>query len=514
MDSKNYFERIKNADISPVLKEPSPLSDAPYLSKRLGNRVFLKREDVLSVFSFKIRGAYYKLSHLSAAEKEAGVVAVSAGNHAQGVALAARQLNISAVIVMPLTTPTIKVDAVRRYGAKVVLHGDTYDEASQKATILSVGEKMTLIHPFDDPDIIVGQGTVGREIGEQCGSEPPYAVFVPVGGGGLIAGISVYLKQLFPEVKIIGVEPEDSPTLHQTLKKKKRIKLGQVGLFADAVAVSQIGNAVFPLVSQFVGENDVVLVKTDEICAAIRDVFEDTRALLEPSGALAVAGMKKYVAEKKIQRKKLVAIASGANINFDRLKHVVERAEIGDNRECLLAVKIPERPGSFLKFCRVIGRRMVTEFNYRYADSKQAEVFAGIRFQDAKREKKEVRDNLERHGFAVLDLSANEMAKLHLRHMVGGRASPMPEEQLFRLVFPERPGALLEFLEKIGCRWNISLFHYRNHGAAYGRVLLGLQAPREEVKELEELFKRLKYKYVQESENPAYPLFLLNGSRQ
>ncbi len=516
METKDYFERIKHANISQVVGEPSPLSLAPCLSKRLRNRVFLKREDVLSVFSFKVRGAYYKLSCLSAAERSAGVVAVSAGNHAQGVALASRKFGISAVIVMPVTTPSIKVDAVLRYGrygrrrVKVVLHGDTYDEASKEAVAMSAREKMILIPPFDDPDIIVGQGTVGREISEQRNGRAPYAVFVPVGGGGLIAGISVYLKKCFPETRIIGVEPEDSPTLHEALRCQRRVKLKRVGLFADAVAIRQIGKAVFPLVREFVDQ--VVLVKTDEICAAIKDVFEDTRTLLEPAGALAVAGMKKYVASEKVQKKDLVAIASGANITFERLQHVVERSEIGDNRESLLAVRIPEKPGSFLKFCRLIGPRMVTEFNYRYADSRQAQVFAGIRFQDGVSEKNKVIRKLEKQGFSVLDLSDNEMARLHLRHMIGGRVAPVPEEQLYRLVFPERPGALLEFLEKIGCDWNISLFHYRNHGAAYGRVLVGMQVPRGEVDKLEKLFKKLGYQYSRESQNPAYPLFLLNGS--
>jgi len=498
-----YIERILKARVYDIAIE-SPLTKAKGLSRRLGNSVLLKREDLQPVFSFKLRGAYNKLRHLSVDALEQGVIAASAGNHAQGVSMGASHLGAQAVIVMPKTTPGIKVDAVRHWGAKALLHGDSFDEAYQHALALAEERGLTFLHPFDDPDVIAGQGTIGMEILRQQ-PEPPHAIFVPVGGGGLIAGIAAYVKSIYPQVKIIGVEPEDAPTLHAALAADERVILSEVGLFADGVAVKQIGAEPFRIARETVDE--VVLVSTDAICAAIKDIYDDTRGIAEPAGALAVAGLKQYVERTGVREATLVAIESGANINFDRLRHVAERAELGERREALFAVEIPERPGSFLGFCKAIGKRQITEFNYRYADRHAAIVFVGIELGGGLAERHEMIERIEKKGFRVTDMSDNETAKLHIRFMVGGHAPGISDERLIRFEFPERPGALLSFLSGLGRRWNISLFHYRNHGAAYGRVLMGIQVPEPERAELTAMLRGLGYPFWDESDNQAYRLF-------
>ncbi len=500
----NYLERILTARVYDVARE-SPLEAAPCLSARLNNRVFLKREDLQPVFSFKLRGAYNKMTHLPPEVRARGVITASAGNHAQGVALAANKLGIKALIVMPRTTPGIKVSAVRAYGAKAILHGDTYDEAYLHAQQLAVERDLSFVHPYDDPDVIAGQGTVGMEILRQH-PDALHAIFVPVGGGGLIAGVATYVKLLRPDIRIIGVEPDDAGCLHAALRAKRRVVLDQVGIFADGVAVRQVGKEPFRLARKYVDE--VVLVSTDEICAAIKDIYDDTRSIAEPAGALAVAGMKKYIQANALRDTNLVAIDSGSNVNFDRLRHISERAETGEHREALLAVTIPERPGSFLTFCQTIGHRNITEFNYRYADARQAQVFAGVELSDGAQEKDALIGDLHDKGYPVIDLTDNEMAKLHVRHLVGGRAAGAQHEILYRFEFPERPGALLKFLTRLGERWNISLFHYRNHGAAYGRVLVGIQVPQPDKKRFQAFLDELGYLYWDESSNPAYTLFL------
>jgi len=500
---ETYIERILRARVYDVARE-SPLTPASLLSRRLGNQVLLKREDLQPVFSFKLRGAHNKLAHLDARTRERGVIAASAGNHAQGVALGAARLGIPATIVMPRTTPVIKVQAVRNLGARALLQGDSYDEAYAHAMGLVAERGLTFIHPFDDPDVIAGQGTIGMEILRQH-PEPPHAIFVPVGGGGLIAGIGAYVKYVHPQVRVIGVEPEDAPTLQRALLAGRPVELEQVGLFADGVAVRVIGKETFRIARRTVDE--VVLVGTDEICAAIKDIFDDTRGIAEPAGALALAGLKRYVESRGIKGERLIAIESGANINFDRLRHVAERAELGERREALLAVGIPERPGSFLSFCRTLGRRQITEFNYRYADAQRAQVFVGVELARGAEERREIIARLEQKGLSVVDMTDNETAKLHIRFMVGGHAREVTDEMLIRFEFPERPGALLGFLSGLGRRWNISLFHYRNHGAAYGRVLLGIQVAPEERPELRELLDGLGYQHWEETENPAYRLF-------
>lgn len=507
MKINHYLNRILKARVYDVARE-TPLEDMEILSGRIGNEVLLKREDLQPVFSFKLRGAYNKMVHLRPAARERGVIAASAGNHAQGVALAAQRLGIRALIVMPVTTPRIKVEAVRRRGVRVVLHGDTYDEACAHARALGREQGMTFIHPYDDPDVIAGQGTIAAEILQHAGDDL-YAIFVPVGGGGLIAGVAAYVKTLYPRIKVIGVEPDDAPCMHMALKKKRRVVLDQVGIFADGVAVRQVGREPFRIARETV--DSVILVSTDEICAAIKDLFDDTRTVAEPAGALAVAGLKKYVQRQKLRGRRLVAINSGANINFDRLRHVAERAEVGERREALLAVTIPEQPGSFLRFCRLIGKRGITEFNYRYADPEKAHVFAGIQLTRGMDEKNEIIAQLRSRDYPVVDMTDNEMAKLHIRYMVGGHAWNVEDEILYRFEFPERPGALLDFLTCIGQRWNISLFHYRNHGAAYGRVLVGVQVPQREKGELGAFLDALGYDYWEETGNPAYALFLGAG---
>jgi threonine dehydratase len=500
----DYLERILKARVYDVAVE-SPLELAPALSKRLRNRLLIKREDLQPVFSFKLRGAYNKMAGLPKARLARGVIAASAGNHAQGVALAAQRLGCKALIVMPVTTPRIKVDAVAARGAQVVLHGDSYDEAYAQALRLKRRRGLVFVHPYDDPEVIAGQGTIGMEILRQH-ARPIDAIFVPIGGGGLISGIAAYVKRVRPSVKIIGVEPVDADAMARSLKAGKRIRLDQVGLFADGVAVKEVGKETFRLCRRLV--DDVVLVDTDQMCAAIKDVFEDTRVVLEPAGALAIAGAKAWVERHAARGKTLVAVASGANTNFDRLRFIAEEAEIGEQREAILAVTIPERPGSFRMFCATLGARSVTEFNYRIADSSEAHVFVGVEVQGREETARIVR-NLKRHGLKTLDLSDNEMAKTHLRHMVGGRAPFARNELLYRFEFPERPGALLRFLDSMRSDWNISLFHYRNQGADYGRVLVGMQVPRNEFKEFRSFLHDLGYPYADETRNPAYKLFLM-----
>jgi threonine dehydratase len=500
---QKYLKKILNARVYEVARE-TPLEFAPTLTERVRNRVWLKREDLQPVFSFKCRGAYNKMVQLSRTELGKGVVAASAGNHAQGVALAASRLGTRALIVMPRTTPRIKVDAVRALGGQVVLHGDNYDSAYAQARELAAKRKLVFVHPYDDPDVIAGQGTVGLEILKQHAG-PLDAVFVPVGGGGLIAGIAVYIKQLRPDVKIIGVEPEDADAMDRSLKAGKRVTLDHVGIFADGVAVRAVGAETFRLCRQFVDE--MVIVTNDEICAAIKDIFEDRRSVLEPAGALAFAGLKRWVERTKAKDKQLIAIASGANVNFDRLRHVAERAEVGERREALFAVTIPERPGALKKFCTILGDHNITEFNYRFADPKAAHIFVGLQIGDVA-ETKKLAAALKRHGYATLDMTDNEMAKLHIRHLVGGRAPNAHDEILYRFEFPERPGALMNFLDKMGGRWNISLFHYRSHGADFGRVLVGMQVPPKDKRAFQKFLDSLGYEYTEETGNPAYKLFL------
>ena len=499
----DYLEKILTARVYDVAVE-TPLELQPNLSRRIGNTVLLKREDMQPVFSFKIRGAYNKMAHLSPAARERGVICASAGNHAQGVALSAQKLGCRAVIVMPTTTPQIKVDAVRNRGGEVVLAGDSYSDAYAHALKLEKEEKLTFVHPYDDPYVIAGQGTIAMEILRDH-PDPIHAIFCCVGGGGLVAGIAAYVKRLRPEIKVIGVEAVDADAMTQSLAAGKRITLEQVGLFADGAAVKQVGEETFRLCQEYVDE--MILVDNDAICAAIKDVFEDTRSILEPAGALAVAGAKAYAKQHKLHGKTLIAIGSGANMNFDRLRFVAERSEIGEKRESILAVTIPETPGSFRKFCSLLGKRNITEFNYRYADPKAAQVFVGIQVKDLS-ETADLVDKLQRSKLPTLDLSDNEMAKLHLRHLVGGRAPEAKDEILFRFEFPERPGALMNFLNSMDHSWNISLFHYRNHGADYGRVLVGMQVPRTDKKALKTFLDNLGYPYWDESDNPAYRLFL------
>ncbi len=501
---RDYVERILKARVYDVARE-SPLDPAPRLSRRLGNNVLLKREDLQPVFSFKVRGAYNKICGLSDDERARGVIASSAGNHAQGVALAANRLGVKALIVMPKTTPRIKVEAVRDLGAEIVLHGSSYDDARAHADALVTDRGMVFVPPFDDPEIIAGQGTVALEILRQQGPDI-HAIFVAVGGGGLIAGVGAYVKSLWPHIRVIGVEPEDAPSMHRSLAAGERVVLDNVGIFADGVAVKQVGEETFRLVSQCVDE--VLLVSTDEICAAIKDIYEDTRSIAEPAGALGVAGLKRYVERETIEGATLVAVDTGANVNFDRLRHIAERAELGEGREALLAVTIPERPGSLQEFCHAIGARSITEFNYRYADSGDAHIFVGVELRDVESDRDALLAGLADRGYPVVDMTDNEMAKIHVRYMVGGRSGSAGEELLYRLNFPERPGALLRFLTHMGEHWNISLFHYRNHGADYGRVLIGVQVPAGEHDAFKEFLAAIGYDYADETGNPAYQLFL------
>ncbi len=499
----DYLPRILNSRVYDVAIE-TPLELAPNLSARLGNRVMLKREDMQPVFSFKLRGAYNKMANLPALALRRGVIAASAGNHAQGVALAAQKLGCRAVIVMPVTTPRIKVEAVAARGAEVVLQGDSYSDAREHARRLERRLKLAFVHPFDDPDVIAGQGTIGMEILRQS-TRPIHAIFVAIGGGGLVSGIASYVKRLQPGIKVIGVQPVDSDAMKRSIESGRRVVLPHVGLFADGVAVKQVGKETFRLARELV--DDIIVVGTDEICAAIKDVFEDTRSILEPAGALSIAGAKRYVERTHLRDRKLVAIACGANTNFDRLRFVAERAEVGEHREAILAVTIPERPGSFKKFCATLGARNITEFNYRIADSKDAHIFVGVEVHNREETARIVR-NLDRHGLRTLDLSDNEMAKEHVRHLVGGHSARAHNELLYRFEFPERPGALMRFLSNMRSDWNISLFHYRNQGADYGRVLVGMQVPPQEMREFRGFLRKLGYPYVDESRNPSYRLFL------
>ena len=501
---RDYVERILRARVYDVAKE-TPLDRAPRLSKRLGNNVFIKREDLQPVFSFKARGAYNKIASLSASERERGVIASSAGNHAQGVALAAQKLDVRALIVMPETTPQIKIDAVASYGAEIVLQGNSFDDAKVKADELAAEHNLVYVHPFDDPYVIAGQGTIALEILRQHG-EHIHAIFAAIGGGGLIAGIAAYVKSLWPHIRIIGVEPEDAPSMSRSLEAGERVMLEHVGIFADGVAVKQVGKETFRIAQQCVDE--VILVNTDEMCAAIKDIYEDTRSIAEPAGALGIAGLKKYVGREALTGETLVAIDCGANVNFDRLRHISERAEVGEQREALLAVTIPEEAGSLREFCRIVGSRAVTEFNYRYSDQQQAHIFVGLALRAGQADRAVLIDALRTGGYEVLDLTDDEMAKLHVRHMVGGRNASLDSERLYRFHFPERPGALLNFLDKMGQQWNISLFHYRNHGSDFGRVLAGMQVPDGESAQFQQFLVDVGYDYVDESDNAAYQLFL------
>ncbi|WP_295815945.1 threonine ammonia-lyase, biosynthetic [uncultured Deinococcus sp.] len=483
----------------------TPVSEAPQLSGRTGNRVLLKREDLQPIFSFKLRGAYNKMAQLTPEERSRGVICASAGNHAQGVAFAAQALGVRAVIVMPATTPEIKVGACRRRGAEVVLHGDSFSDAETHAFILQQELNLTFVHPYDDPLVLAGQGTVALEVLRQVEAEDSYTVFVPVGGGGLIAGVAGVIKALRPDIRIVGVEPDDSDAMYRSIQAGERVRLDTVGIFVDGVAVKQVGAYTFDLTRRYV--DDWVRVNTDEVCAAIKDVFDDTRAVMEPAGALAVAGLKKYVAERAIQGETLVALTCGANVNFDRLRHVAERAEVGEQREAILAVTIPERPGAFREFIEVIGARAITEFNYRYAPRSEAQIFVGVQLARAG-QRRELVAELAALGYAVTDLTEDELAKVHVRHMVGGRAPEATDERVYSFTFPERPGALLEFLTKVHGRWNISLFHYRNHGSAHGRVLAGMQVPPHDAADFTTFLDGLGYPATDMTTNPAYRLFL------
>ncbi len=504
----DYIRKILGARVYDVAIE-SPLDPLPRLSSRLGAKVAVKREDLQPVFSFKLRGAYNKMAGLSAEAGARGVICASAGNHAQGVALAARRLGLKATIVMPRTTPDIKVQAVRSLGGRAVLHGESFDEAHAHARHLEAEKGLTFIHPYDDPEVIAGQGTIGMEILRQH-PDPIEAIFVPIGGGGLAAGIAVYAKFLRPETRIIGVEPEDAASMAAAIAAGKRVVLDQAGLFADGVAVRQVGEETFRLCRALLDE--VVTVSTDEICAAVKDIFEDTRAIAEPAGAVSLAGLKAYAARRAERSGALIAINSGANMNFDRLRHIAERAEIGEQREALLAVTIPERPGSYRAFIQLLGRRAITEFNYRYGDPQEARIFVGVRLAEGEAEKRQIIAMLADHGYPVLDMSDNELAKLHIRYMVGGQAPDLGDEMIFRFQFPERPGALLKFLNSLSSGWNISLFHYRNHGADYGRVLAGIQIPADERGRLTQSLDALGYPYWDETANPAYRSFLAGAS--
>jgi threonine dehydratase len=501
--ARDYLQRILTARVYDVAVE-SPLEPARTLSRRLGNQVLLKREDQQPVFSFKLRGAYNKMAHLSADERARGVICASAGNHAQGVALSAKRLGCHATIVMPVTTPKLKIDAVKALGGEVVLHGDSYSDAHAHAQALEAERGLTFVHPFDDPDVIAGQGTVGMEILRQH-QGPLDAVFVAIGGGGLIAGVASYIKAVRPEVKVIGVQMNDSDAMLRSVRAGKRVTLADVGLFSDGTAVKLVGEETFRIARELV--DDYVVVDTDAVCAAIKDVFQDTRSILEPAGAMGVAAIKQYAAEHKAKGQTYVAITCGANMNFDRLRFVAERAELGEQREALFAVTLPEARGSFKRLCALIGARSVTEFNYRISDAAEAHVFIGIAIAESA-EAARIERNFVRHGFATVNLTDDELAKEHVRHMVGGRTGLAEHERLYRFTFPERPGALMRFLDALHPDWNISLFHYRNQGADHGRILVGLQVPRADERALRRFLDQLGYPYADESTNPVYTLFL------
>jgi threonine dehydratase len=503
---KDYLRKILTAKVYDVARE-TELELASHLSARIKNKVLLKREDNQPVFSFKLRGAYNKMAHLSPADLKRGVIAASAGNHAQGVALAAAKLDCKAIIVMPTTTPQVKIDAVIARGGssvKIVLHGDSYSDAYEHALSLEKKHQLTFVHPFDDPDVIAGQGTIAMEILQQH-QEPIGAIFLAIGGGGLIAGVGAYIKAIRPEIKVIGVQTVDSDAMKKSLEAGRRVELKEVGLFSDGTAVKLVGKETFRLCQQVVDE--IIIVDTDAICAAINDVFTDTRSILEPAGALALAGLKAYVEREKCKNQTLVAVACGANINFNRLRFVAERAEVGESKEAVFAVTIPEQRGSFKRFCELLGERNVTEFNYRIADANQAHIFVGIATQKAS-DSAIIAQSFTKSGFNTIDLTQDELAKSHLRHMVGGRSQLAKNELLYRFEFPEKPGALMKFLTSMAPNWNISLFHYRNHGADYGRILIGMQVPASDKKELKKFLAGLGYPHWDESDNPAYKLFL------
>lgn len=498
-----YLQKILNAPVYDVAIE-SPLELAKKLTARLGNQVWLKREDTQPVFSFKLRGAYNKMARLSAEELARGVVCASAGNHAQGVALSARHLGCRAVIVMPVTTPKLKSDAVLALGGEVVLHGDSYSDAYAHALDLQKQHQYVFVHPFDDPDVIAGQGTIGMEILRQH-HHPLHAVFVAIGGGGLISGVAAYIKAVRPEIKIIGVQMVDSDAMIRSIQAGERQQLSDVGLFSDGTAVKLVGNETFRLTRQLV--DDFVVVDTDAVCAAIKDAFEDTRSILEPAGAMSIAGMKRYIAQHGIESQDLVAITCGANMNFDRLRFVAERAEAGEEREALFAVSIPEERGSFKRLCQAIGQRSVTEFSYRISDERRAHVLVGLATSN-RSESASISQSITELGFETVDLGDDELSKEHIRYMVGGRSRLTADERLYRFEFPERPGALMQFLSRMNPSWNISLFHYRNHGADYGRVLVGMQVPGDEMRAFRRFLSRVGYPWVEETKNPAYRLFL------
>ncbi|MCH8532823.1 MAG: threonine ammonia-lyase, biosynthetic [Saccharospirillum sp.] len=499
-----YVKKILNAKVYEAAIE-TPLEPARFLSRRMNNNILIKREDLQSVFSFKLRGAYNKMSTLSEEQRNKGVICASAGNHAQGLAEASRLMGVKAIIVMPKTTPDIKVANVRARGGKVVLHGDAFDDALEHARKIEAEKQLTFIHPYDDPDIIAGQGTVAREILHQHAGKPIDAIFIPVGGGGLMAGMAAYIKYLQPDIRVVAVEYEESACLAAAMKAGKRVTLSQVGIFADGIAVAQIGKETWKICKDHVDE--VITVTSDEICAAVKDIFDDTRSITEPAGAVSVAGMKKYVEREKCSGQTLVTISSGANTNFDRLRYVAERAEVGEHREAILSVTIPERPGAFKKFVGIIGKRAITEFNYRYDNENEANIFVGIKIS-SNEERLQIVEALREADHPVLDLTDNEVAKSHVRHLVGGHAPGIPNERLYRFEFPERPGALAKFLNTLGGHWNISLFHYRNHGAAYGRVLAGIQVADEDLKLFRQKLDDLGYRYWNESDNPVYKVFL------
>ena len=501
---QDYIRRILAATVYEVAQE-TPLEPLPRLSARLGAQVLLKREDLQPVFSFKLRGAHNKLSHLTGAERERGVVCASAGNHAQGVAYSASRLGISAVIVMPTTTPSIKVDSVRNFGAEVVLAGDTFDAANERARELEAERGLVFVHPFDDPDVIAGQGTIGLELLRQHPG-PLGAIYVPVGGGGLAAGIATYVKFLRPDVKVIGVEPVESAAMTEALAAGEPVTLDRVGLFVDGVAVKRVGDETFRICRELL--DGTVTVTVDEVCAAIKDIFDDTRSIAEPSGALALAGLRRDVERGTAPPGPYIAIDSGANTNFDRLRHVAERAEIGEGAEAVYAVQIPERPGSYRAFVRLLGGRQITEFNYRYAAAERAVVFVGVQLAGGEAERRQIGADLTAAGLTVVDLTDNELAKLHVRYMVGGRADGLRDEVLYRFEFPERPGALLDFLDGLQMDWNISLFHYRNHGADHGRVLVGIQVPEADRPRFLAYVDSLGFQWWDENDNAAYHLFL------
>jgi len=504
----DYLKKILTARVYDVAIE-TPLELAPTLSARTGNRIYFKREDMQSVFSFKLRGAYNKMANLTPLQLKRGIICASAGNHAQGVALSANRLGCRAVIVMPTTTPGLKIDAVRARGAEVVLFGDSYSDAYQHALVMEKKHKLTFVHPFDDPDVIAGQGTIAMEILRQHAG-PIHAVFAAIGGGGLISGIAAYIKAVRPDIKVIGVQTTDSDAMARSIAAGRRVTLHDVGLFSDGTAVKQVGEETFRLTRQYV--DDIILVDTDAVCAAIKDVFQDTRSILEPAGALAVAGAKAYI-ERTAQHKKplrdqtLVAIACGANMNFDRLRFVAERAEVGEAHEAVFAVTIPEERGSFRHFCQLVGARSVTEFNYRISDEKKAHVFVGLQVAN-RDEPGKISKQFEKQGFKTIDLTHDELAKLHIRHLVGGKSVLALNELLYRFEFPERPGALMRFLDSLAPNWNISLFHYRSQGGDVGRVLVGLQVPKKEMKAFRDFLATLGYRFWDESGNPAYKLFL------